>query len=99
MWRQSIELLTGVADAIGAAHAAGVVHRDIKPGNVLLGSNGYAKLADFGLAKLLEPRSGDATQVASRLANTTAGAVIGTVAYMSPEQASGLPVDARSDVF
>jgi serine/threonine protein kinase len=57
MWRQSIELLTGVADAIGAAHAAGVVHRDIKPGNILLGSNGYAKLADLGLAKLLEPRS------------------------------------------
>ena len=58
-WRQSVELLTGVADAIASAHTAGVLHRDIKPGNILLGSNGYAKLGDFGLAKLSE-HGGDA---------------------------------------
>jgi Tol biopolymer transport system component len=94
-WRQSVELLTGVADALAAAHATGVLHRDVKPGNILIGSNGYAKLADFGLAKLV---GGDgAARAASR--NTRVGIVVGTVAYMSPEQAAGEPLDARSDVF
>ncbi len=96
-WRQSVELLTGVADAIASAHAAGVLHRDIKPGNVLLDGNGYAKLGDFGLAKLFES-GGDARLPRSQLA-TGAGVVVGTVAYMSPEQAAGRPLDARSDVF
>jgi Tol biopolymer transport system component/predicted Ser/Thr protein kinase len=97
-WRHSVELLTGVADGIAAAHAAGVLHRDIKPGNILIGSNGYAKLADFGLAKLLDKGPRDPrTSNASR--DTRAGVVIGTVAYMSPEQASGQAVDTRSDVF
>src|SRR6516162_10357093 len=59
-WRQCVELLTGVADAVAGAHAAQVLHRDIKPGNVLIGANGYAKLADFGLAKLADPGSSDA---------------------------------------
>jgi len=98
-WRQSVELLTGVADGIAAAHAAGVLHRDIKPGNVLVGSSGYAKLADFGLAKLVH-RDSDATRgLAAGPSNTRAGVVIGTIAYMSPEQAAGQPLDARSDIF
>jgi serine/threonine protein kinase/Tol biopolymer transport system component len=97
-WRQGVELLTGVADALAAAHAAGVLHRDVKPGNILIGSNGYAKLADFGLAKLVGADRGDgAARDAAR--NTRAGIVVGTVAYMSPEQAGGEPLDARSDVF
>jgi serine/threonine protein kinase/Tol biopolymer transport system component len=95
-WRQSVELVTGVADALAAAHAAGVLHRDVKPGNILIDSNGYAKLADFGLAKLVRPEPAESLQ-ASR--NTRAGLVIGTVAYMSPEQAAGETLDARSDVF
>ncbi len=99
-WRQSVELVTGIADAIASAHAAGVLHRDIKPGNVLIGSNGYAKLADFGLAKLVDLGASDPAALLSKIANNTrAGVVIGTIAYMSPEQASGLPLDARSDVF
>ena len=97
-WRQSVELLTGVADALAAAHAAGVLHRDVKPGNVLIDANGYAKLADFGLAKLVD--RGDPTRRNREISqNTRAGVVLGTVAYMSPEQASGQSVDARSDVF
>jgi serine/threonine protein kinase/Tol biopolymer transport system component len=100
-WRKSVELLTGVADALAAAHAAGVLHRDVKPGNILIGSNGYAKLADFGLAKLVDtgPRDPSARARSAATRNTRAGVVVGTIAYMSPEQAAGLAVDARSDVF
>jgi Tol biopolymer transport system component len=94
-WRQCVELLTGVADAIAGAHAAQVLHRDIKPGNILIGANGYAKLADFGLAKLA-PRESSGVGPSPA---TGVGVVIGTVAYMSPEQASGQPLDARSDIF
>ncbi len=99
-WRQSVELLTGVADALAAAHAAGVLHRDVKPGNILIGANGYAKLADFGLAKLLDTGAGDpASGPRPDSRRTREGLVVGTVAYMSPEQAAGQPLDARSDVF
>ena len=99
-WRQSVELLTGVADALAAAHAAGVLHRDVKPGNILIGANGYAKLADFGLAKLLDTDAGDpASGPRPDSRRTREGLVVGTVAYMSPEQAAGQPLDARSDVF
>jgi Tol biopolymer transport system component len=97
-WRQCTEIVTGVADALAAAHAAGVLHRDVKPGNILIDGNGYAKLADFGLAKLV----GGWTDVRGARADslqTRAGLVVGTVAYMSPEQATGQPLDARSDVF
>ena len=94
-WRQSTEMLVGVADALAAAHAAGVLHRDVKPGNILIDANGYAKLADFGLAKLVGADAGGRAH--SR--HTREGVVVGTVAYMSPEQAAGQPLDARSDVF
>ena len=93
-WRQAAELLTGIADALAAAHAAGVLHRDVKPGNILIATQGYAKLADFGLAKLVAGGARDSRSVATR-----AGFVVGTVAYMSPEQAAGQALDARSDVF
>jgi Tol biopolymer transport system component len=96
-WRQSVELLTGIASALAAAHSAGVLHRDVKPGNILIGRNGYAKLADFGLAKLVDTRA--AASPRGETHNTRAGVVVGTVAYMSPEQAAGQPLDGRSDVF
>lgn len=96
-WREIVTLLVGVADGLAAAHAAGILHRDIKPDNVLVGKNGYAKLADFGLAKL-DRRVGpdDGTQ---SLGATGPGMIIGTFAYMSPEQATGKQGDARSDIF
>jgi formylglycine-generating enzyme required for sulfatase activity/dienelactone hydrolase len=94
-WRQCVELLIGVADGLAAAHAAKILHRDIKPANILISKSGYAKLADFGLAKTTEG-VGSAEPAEPR---TAAGTVLGTIAYMSPEQASGLPLDERSDVF
>ena len=97
-WRQIVELLIGVADGLSAAHAAGITHRDIKPANILVARNGYAKLADFGLAKLTETSTPeDVTAVRDDL--TRPGMIMGTVDYMSPEQASGRAVDARGDVF
>jgi len=102
-WQEIVELLTGVADGLAAAHAANILHRDIKPANILVATNGYAKLADFGLAKLAESSRGEtgATEETCTLTQAVSrpGVVVGTVAYMSPEQASGLPIDARSDVF
>ena len=94
-WRQVVEQLVGVADGLAAAHAAGILHRDLKPANILIAANGYAKLADFGLAKAIKPADEEATIAP----HTRAGVVVGTIAYMSPEQAAGKPLDARSDIF
>jgi eukaryotic-like serine/threonine-protein kinase len=96
-WDDVVELLVNVADALATAHEAGILHRDIKPENILITRSGYAKLADFGLAKLCE--SGPAAPAARTETHTRAGLIAGTTAYMSPEQAKGQPLDARGDVF
>jgi Tol biopolymer transport system component len=94
-WREIVESMAGVADGLASAHAAGILHRDIKPENILVGGNGYAKLADFGLAKLAFPSEPDAPGPEI----TRPGMILGTLAYMSPEQAAGRACDARSDIF
>jgi Tol biopolymer transport system component len=98
--RRIVDLLVGVADGLAAAHGAGILHRDIKPANILITRSGYAKLADFGLAKLADSTEGLDSDVRTLTEGLTRpGMVIGTIAYMSPEQAAGKPLDARSDIF
>ncbi|HEV8118913.1 MAG TPA: bifunctional serine/threonine-protein kinase/formylglycine-generating enzyme family protein, partial [Thermoanaerobaculia bacterium] len=107
---QALDYAVQMASALAAAHAAGIVHRDIKPGNVIVSHSGQVKVLDFGLAKLLDPAGAVASPTstdslagtitaATAAPGTKQGAVLGTLAYMSPEQAQGKSVDARSDVF
>jgi eukaryotic-like serine/threonine-protein kinase len=94
-WRRAVEVGCGVAGGLSAAHARGVLHRDLKPENVFLTADGQVKILDFGLARLQDaPGASVAT-----LGHTAAGAVMGTFAYMSPEQVRGAPIDATSDIF
>src|SRR5437868_12445308 len=98
---ESLDIAAQIASALTAAHAAGIVHRDLKPENVMLRQDGIVKLLDFGLAKLTAPAPDSVDGEAPTRANikTDPGMVMGTAIYMSPEQARGLPVDARTDIF
>ena len=97
--RRALTLAAQIADGLAKAHEAGIVHRDLKPENVMVTADGFAKVLDFGLARLAmrEAEPDFATRTAA--ADTKPGTVLGTLAYMSPEQASGAPVDFRSDQF
>jgi len=95
-----IELAAAIADGLAAAHRQHVTHRDLKPDNIMIGEDGRPKILDFGLAKLGGgAASPDAPTLIREATTTQAGSLMGTVAYMSPEQAQGKPVDPRSDVF
>jgi eukaryotic-like serine/threonine-protein kinase len=96
-----LDIALQVSSALDAAHKAGIVHRDIKPENIMIRGDGYVKVLDFGIAKLTEHEQAEAESDAATLIQsaTTPGMILGTVFYMSPEQARGLKVDTRSDVF
>ena len=105
--RKLLRYLQQVAEGLAKAHAAGIVHRDLKPDNVMITRDGYAKILDFGLAKLIEQTKPQGSEAPPEEAPTAVlqqplsapGLVMGTVGYMSPEQAQGKPVDHRSDIF
>ena len=96
---EGLEIAIQIGSGLAAAHAIGIIHRDLKPENVMLRADGYVKVLDFGLAKFGKPTA--AAEVVTEAPNvkTETGVVMGTSRYMSPEQARGLPVDARTDVW
>jgi serine/threonine protein kinase/Flp pilus assembly protein TadD len=98
-WREALEIALAVAEGLAAAHAKGLIHRDIKPDNIYLTANGGVKILDFGLVrqdKLTNPSSGLGETVSLE---TQPGVLLGTVSYMAPEQVRGQQADARSDLF
>jgi eukaryotic-like serine/threonine-protein kinase len=102
---ETLKFSMQIADALAKAHSAGIVHRDLKPANIMIADDGRVKILDFGLAKLTEPEARPSQSQATVTrpmdlgAQTEDGIILGTVAYMSPEQAEGRTVDARSDIF
>src|SRR5712691_12634879 len=99
--REAVDVAIQVASALAAAHEAGIVHRDINPGNIMLRPDGYVKVLDFGIAKLAEQEAPAAMpkDEALLLVETNLGSILGTVPYMSPEQARGAPVDKETDIW
>ena len=97
---EALKCAVQIADALARAHSAGIIHRDLKPGNIMVDEHGLVKVLDFGLAKLTEVAPASADERTRSLQPTTEeGKIVGTVAYMSPEQAEGKKVDTRSDIF
>jgi TolB-like protein/Tfp pilus assembly protein PilF len=98
-WQRAVEIGAAIADGLAAAHAKGVVHRDLKPDNLFVTSDGRVKVLDFGLARLDQPVDTEGETRSEAPALTGAGTVLGTVGFMSPEQVRGEPADHRSDIF
>jgi serine/threonine protein kinase len=99
--REAVRVTLEIAEALENAHKAGIVHRDLKPANIMISSQGHTKVMDFGLAKRILPGGGptELSRTLTQASITERGSIAGTIAYMSPEQAKGENVDARSDIF